>query len=266
MSDYIFLVNVGSDIVNSVCLTSLVPNRRKSSCSETNFKVGLYSQKFDSIYWEKLDEVEFTDKNIVLNSSDYNLDVGQLVVVVPCAVDFLLLDQYDELPKPISRKSDMSPVNARASVYFYKNKSFSSFQGEYPYQMSKVKGSFLAFDSLMQDTNKDINTRVVFINLYSQKLSLKQKFHLNIANSYSKEKVGSIIYVHNSAGIIDIPVNDDMELCIYSKDTLGIPIFISHNNLGYLSVEHSHPPSELFLKNKSKGQLLLKQNWLNQLP
>jgi len=266
MSDYIFLVNAGDGIVNSVSLTKFVPNRRKNSCAEINFKVGVYTQEFDSVQWKKLDEVEFKDNNIVLTSSDYNLDVGQLAVAVPCAVDFLLLDKYDELPEPISRKSDATPVNERASIYFYKDKSFSSYQGEFPYQMSKVKGTFLAFDSLMRHTNKNINTKIVFINIHTKKLLKKQIFHLNVANSNSKEKIINSKYVHNSAGIVDIPANDDIELCFYSKDTLGIPIFISYNNLGYLSVEHTHPPSELFWKNKFKGQQILKQNWLPELP
>jgi hypothetical protein len=266
MSDYIFLVNAGAGIVNSVSLTRLVPNRRKTSCAEINFKVGVYTQEFDSVQWKKLDEVGFNDNNIVLDSSDYNLDVGQLAVVVPCAVDFLLLDKYDELPEPINRKSDMTPINERASIYFYKDKSFSSYQGEFPYQMSKVKGTFLAFDSLMHHTNKNIKTKIVFINIHSKKLLKKQVFHLNVANSDSKEKIISSKYVHNSVGIVDIPAHDDIELCIYSKDTLGIPVFISYNNLGYLSVEHTHPPAELFWNNKSKGQQLLKQSWLTELP
>ena len=266
MSDYIFLVNVGDDIVNSVCLTSFVPNRRKYSTAEINFKVGVYTQKFDSVQWVKLGEARFNNNNIVLSSLDYNLAIGELAVVVPSPLDFIFLDRYDELPEPISRKSDETPVNERASIYFYKDKSFSSFQGEYPYQMTKVKGSFLAFDSLMKYTNKNINTRIAFINIYSKKLSTKKNFYLNIANSDSKVKIISTKYVHNSVGIIDISSNDGIERCIYSKDTLGIPIFISYNDLGYLSVEHSHPPSELFLKNSVKGQNLLKKNWLNKLP
>ncbi len=266
MSDYIFLVNAGDSIVNSASLTRFVPNRRKSSCPEINFKVGVYTQEFDSIQWKKLDEVEFNNNNIVLDSSDYNLEVGQLAVVIPCAVDFLLLDKYDELPEPISRKSDMTPVAERASICFYKDKSFSSYQGEFPYQMSKVRGTFLAFDSLMRHTNKSIKTKLVFINIHSKKLFKKQVFHLNLAKSVSKEKIISSKYVHNSVGIIDIPAYDDIELCIYSKDTLGIPIFISYNNLGYLSVEHTHPPAELFWKNKFKGQQLLKKSWLPELP
>jgi len=266
MSDYIFLVNVGEGIKNSINLTKFIPNRKKSSRVEIDFKVGIYTQEFDSIQWVKLDEVEFTDNNIILNSSDYNLDIGQLAVVIPCEIDFLLLDEYDELPEPISRKSDITPVNERAAIYFYKEKSFSSYQGEFPYQMSRIKGTFIAFDSLMHCTNKNINTKIVFINIHSKRLLKKQIFYLNINNSNSKERIVSNKYVHNSACIVDIPIHNDLEIFAYSKDSLGIPIFISYNNLGYLSVEHTHPPSELFWNNKFKGQQLLKQNWLSKLP
>jgi hypothetical protein len=267
MSNYIFLTNVGSQIVNEISLTKFIPNRRKKSNAVINYKVGLYTQEFDSILWKKIDEIGFNDNNnITLNSSHYGLDVGQVAVVVPCALDFLFLDSYHELPEPISRKSDLSTVNERASIYFYLDKSFSSYQGEFPYQMSRVKGSFLAFDALMHHDDKEIKTKIVFINIHSKKLNEKQVFHLNLANSQSKEKIISRKFVHNSGGIIDLPIHDGDELCVYSKDTLGIPIFISYNNLGYLSVEHSHPPAELFWNNKFKGQGLLKKRWLSELP
>ena len=267
MSEYFFLTNVGNEIVNTINISRFTSNRRSLSNNEVDFKVGIYIQKNDSVEWQKIDELKFNNSNnIKLSSSDYNLALGQLAVVIPCSIEFDLEDTYDVLPSPISRKIDFSPVAERAAIYFKKEKAFSSYQGEFPYQMSRIKGTFIAFDSLMHCTNKNINTKMAFINIHSKRLLKKQVFHLNINNSNSKERIVSNKYVHNSACIVDIPIHNDLEIFAYSKDSLGIPIFISYNNLGYLSVEHSHPPSELFLNNKFKGQHLLKQNWLSKLP
>ena len=72
-------------------------------------------------------------------------------------------------------------------------------------------------------------------------------------------------YVHNSACIIDINSSNSEELCFYSKNSLGIPIFISYDDNGFLSVEHNHPPSEFFFHNKIKGQQILKNKWFSHL-
>lgn len=267
MSDYLFLANVGDEIINSVSLSKFIPNRMSRTEAEVMYKVGVYTQLFESTRWKKIDEIEFNaGNNIILNSNDYDLCVGQLAVIIPIGMSVGLKDEYETLPKPLVRKLDLSPVNERATISFTRGNAFSSYQGEFPFQMSRIKGTFLAFDPLMQDKNKTIKTKIVFINIYSNKLDEKESFELIVANSNSKEKLASKEYVHNSACIIDFQAINNIELCFYSKNTLGIPIFVSYDDTGYLSVEHTHPPSEYFWNNKFKGQQILKKNWLSQLP
>ena len=267
MSDYLFLANVGDEIINSVYLSKFIPNRMSQSKPDVTYKVGVYTQIFESTSWKKIDEIEFNqNNNIVLNSNDYDLCIGQLAVIIPVDISVDLKDECLTLPKPLSRKVDLSPVNERAAISFAKANAFSSYQGEFPYQMSKIKGTFLAFDSLAKDKNKDIKTKIVFINIYSDKLAEKQSFTLNVANTNTKQQIISKKYSHNSAGIIDMKATNNTEVCFYSKDTLGITIFISYDNADYISVEHTHPPTEYFWNNKFKGQQVLKKNWLSQLP
>ena len=267
MSDYLFLANVGDEIVNSVYLSKFIPNRMSQSKAKVTYKVGVYTQNFESINWKKIDEIEFnTNNNIILNSNDYALYVGQLAVIIPVDISVDLRDEYVILPKPLSRKIDLSPVNERATISFIKANAFSSYQGEFPYQMSRIKGTFLAFDSLMKDKNKAIKTKIVFINIYSDKLTEKKSFNLNVANINTNEKIINRKYVHNSASIINMKAIEGTEICFYSKDTLGIPIFISYDDTDYLSVEHTHPPAEYFWNNKFKGQQILKKHWLSRLP
>jgi hypothetical protein len=51
MSEYHFLLNIGDDIINEVTLTRLIQNRRSSADRYIDFKVGVYTQKFQSNIW-----------------------------------------------------------------------------------------------------------------------------------------------------------------------------------------------------------------------
>ena len=269
MSDYLFIVNVSDNIVNSVHISKFVPNRRSKSSEYINFKVGVYTQTKANVNWEKIDEVNFNgDNNIQLKSTDYNLEIGQLAVVIPCEIGFELKESLRVLPKPITRKVDSSPVSERATISFQRGKTVSSYQGEFPYQMSKVKGTFVAFDALAFNSQKGVINKLILINIFSQELSEKKQFTLHMANSMTKENIKKQTYTHNSAAIMNFDCNKDFSYIFYSKDTLGVPIFISyHEDLdSNLSVEHSHPPSEYFFgESKFIGQQELKTNWLSKL-
>ena len=269
MSDYLFIVNVGDNIISSVHISKFVPNRRAKSPKYIDFKVGVYTQTKANVNWEKIDEASFNgENNIKLSSSDYNLEIGQLAVVIPCEIGFELKESLRVLPKPLSRKVDFSPVSERATISFERGKAVSSYQGDFPYQMSKVKGTFLAFDALAFNSHKGINNKLILINIFSQELTEKKQFSLHMINSITKENIKKQAYIHNSAAIMNFDCNKDLSYIFYSKDTLGIPIFISyHEDLdSNLSVEHSHPPSEYFFgESKFIGQQELKTNWLSKL-
>jgi len=270
MSNFLFLVNIGDDIVSSVNITKLVPNRKPTSPKFCDFKLGVYIQEESSVAWKKLDEVYFDgNNNIQLKSSDYKLKEGQIAVVIPSEINEKLKHNPCKLPKPISRQLDSSPVSERATISFERKGVFSSYQGDYPFQMSKAKGTFLCFDSLVFQPEKGVINKLVFINIFSQELKEKTKFTVNRVNTSSKETIKKQKYVYNSAAIMNVEYKNDMETAFYSKDSSGIPIFISYHK-GFksnLSVEHSHPPSELFFgNNKFFAQQVLKKNWLSILP
>jgi hypothetical protein len=263
MSDYLFLANIGEGIINSIHLSNFVINRRIESMDKIYYKLGVYTQKFNSTVWEKIDEIEFVETNVVISSNDYKLDVGQLAVIIPCSMDFDLHTKYRELPKPISRSVDSAPNFGRSTVMFTKGESFSSYQGEFPFQISKVKGTFLAFDSLINKKSSVIN-KIVFINIHSKALNEKIEYEFKVADSNSKELLDKAVYFQNSALILNVSENA-RDLVFYSKDTLGMPIFVSHTDSEILSVEHTHPPSEFFWNNQIKGQQLMKRNWFSEL-
>ena len=134
--------------------------------------------------------------------------------------------------------------------------------------MSKVKGTFLAFDALAFNSHKGVNNKLILINIFSQELTEKKQFSLHMINSITKENIKKQAYIHNSAAIMNFDCNKDLSYIFYSKDTLGIPIFISyHEDLdSNLSVEHAHPPCEYFFgETQFIGQQELKTNWLSKL-
>lgn len=269
MSNYFFIINAGDSIVSSVYISKFISNRRAKSSKSLDFKVGVYTQTRNNINWEKLDEVSFDgSNNIQLKSSDYKLEIGQIAVIIPCEIGFELKDNLLALPEPLSRKYDSSPVSERATISFQRGKAISSYQGDFPYKMSRIKGTFLAFDGLASNSKKGIKNKLVFINIFSQELSEKKLFSLNMNNSITKKIIKEQTYSHNSAAIMNFDSQLDFPCVFYSKDTLGIPIFISYNNNldSNLSVEHSHPPAEYFFgENKFFGQQALKTNWLSKL-
>ena len=264
MSDYLFLSKIDNCIENYIYLNRYTPNRQEKADGLINFKVGIFLQKFHENNWHLVDE-KFFDNNesLFISSLEYDLSIGELLVVVPADSSKVFEKKYDELPKPLSRKVDLSPINERTEIGYRINDSFSSYQGEFPYKMSCFKGTFLSFDPLIQHA-KGITNKLIFINIFSKKIKTKDIFQLHIASANTKRKYKSYDYVNNSALIIDIGNYND-EICFYSKDTLGVPIFLSHDSNSIFSVEHTHPPSEFFWKNKFHAQSVLKSNWLNQL-
>jgi len=266
MSDYLFFANIGDSISNYLEFSNFVQNRSERISSKIDFKIGIYIQRSGSTLWEKLDEIEFLTPNLVLDASKYSLKIGELAVVIPVEKNYKLLQSYKELPKPITRRLDHSVVNDRGALNFTVGSCFSSYQSEFPYAMSKLKGTFLAFDQLISKNVKHIN-KVVFINIFSGPLTKKEKFLLKVYDRNKKEELVKLNYEHNSATIIDIGPVCDKDLIFYSKDTLGIPIFLTYDKSNtFLSVEHTHPPSEFFFVNKFLGQSILKSNWLKVLP
>ena len=59
MSDYLFIVNVGDNIVSSVHISKFVPNRRAKSSEYINFKVGVYIQTKNNVNWMNLLRLTF---------------------------------------------------------------------------------------------------------------------------------------------------------------------------------------------------------------
>jgi len=141
----------------------------------------------------------------------------------------------------------------RANLNIYnKLKEFSSYQSEYPFEMSNKTGSILTPISpfINENQNNILAFKQIYylplikpffiyiVDLYSQKVLLKKKFYTNFTNILD---LSNIKYLKNC--------------CFYSENQLGIPIFVSHGKKLGISMEHSHPP-QLYLLSKNRFEII----------
>lgn len=131
--------------------------------------------------------------------------------------------------------------NLRLSI---PNKGFSSYQSEYPFEMTKKKGSILSPLSMLLHINSDYNfiflkniyfkprhdeSNLYFIDIKKKKIIDKVKIRLNFLNKIKVDK--KII---------------TKDIFIYSEECLGIPLYVSIKN-NHISFEHTHPPHHYIL-------------------
>ncbi len=271
MSDYQFLIGLGDGITSELTLSKVVSNQCDIVPFSIAYKVGVYTQDSQSTEWVKVDERIF-GRSIFLSfsSKDYNLNDGEIAVIVPVPIGTNLNQLTNTLPPPIFRKMDRSPVNERGMVRFVRDGSQSSYQGEYPHQMSsRVKGSVISFGALLSGQPNFTHTKIILINICSSLLPKKDKFKCHLSSVSTKKNLQVRDYTHNSCAIFEVDhslISEDLVLS--SHHTNGIPIFISYNpdiKGSMISVEHSHPPSEYFFGNTDIGLRTLKKCWLPKL-
>ena len=128
----------------------------------------------------------------------------------------------------------------------------SSYQSEYPFEMTNKKGSILStVSSVINEENSNI---IAFKQIYY--LPIKKPFKIFLVDLRRKEILSKATFYTNSTNIINITkIKNLKNCCFYSDGFLGIPIFISFGDKNGVSMEHSHPP-HLYLQSKNKFQLV----------
>ncbi|WP_320664874.1 hypothetical protein [Prochlorococcus sp. MIT 1223] len=178
------------------------------------------------------------------------------------------------LPKPDSLRVDSSPVAERVSLNYHFRGATTSFQGEYPCVMSNFnKGSFWSFDALKERFYKHENTESFLVLMNLNRDSEKQsEVDLEIYNPNKKDNILHWKARQNSFTILNLKdINNALGsekiyeiLFIQCKSCTFIPVFLSvdvKNN--QLSLEHTHPPSELLWgRERNSIVKLLKKRWL----
>lgn len=260
--------DINSPTVRSSITVGNFPNNALlSSVKNANKLVNFYIYYLKKNRWLRIskkrckpfESIEYSRSDILPGSSE------QLVVF---ASENDLPETCKVLPEPSSLRLDKAPIAERASYNFYLNNLSTSFQGEYPFHMSrKISGDFLSTDALKLNSESDCFTHILFINL-KRDASCSEKKEINFINPINNQTISSFSLRENQISDIFLKTDKKSEvLFIRCKDAIFIPLFISIKNSDSnqeITVEHTHPPHEM-IWGRDKYKLLshIKSQWDN---
>lgn len=154
------------------------------------------------------------------------------------------LKKQNEKLLDVSKFTNTSPA-FRANLKIYiPEKGFSSYQSEYPFNMTMRSGSVLSPISTLLNKNADQNF-IFFKNIFFLPRNNKSKLYL--INILTKKVVNQFDIKENYVNQIDIDqqyISDD--IYIFTESCLGIPLYVSIKN-NHISFEHTHPPHHYIL-------------------
>lgn len=264
----IWIEELSLNIYGSTTFLNVPNNRLKSKIFEKSDKniiyLGLYS--LSNNYWSLInvytcrpyDFLEISRKNL-------NIDNESMIVLVPKKKNEFP-KETNNLPKPDSLRIDNSPVAERSSLNFTINNNTTSYQGEYPFEMASLKkSSFLTFDILRSSLNKKVINYIIFMNILRDS-SFQDDVIIKIFKPSDMKNNKKIIAKKNSYTLHKLSeIENFNEPNFYKTNQCSfIPIMFSIDlDSKQLSVEHTHPPTELFFgSNKFKAVKILKKQWM----
>ena len=246
-----------------------LPNNRKLNTNFKKSRIFLALYKFHHGQWKLLDIKKCDFGEIVeVSRSDYLVEDHQMFLAVRLRKEF---DPKNTiiLPEPFSGRIDDSPVNERASLNLKYDGSETSYQGEYPYEMAKLKkGSLLSIDGSMRKIMPKIEKFYIFMNLNidSRVNDEVPIFLFNPDNPLLKvtfkanKNMFSILNLKKISSKLDL----SKSIFISSKNCSFIPLIFSvDKNSNQLSLEHTTPPADMFWgRDKFKIVRMIKNNWV----
>jgi hypothetical protein len=220
--------------------------------------------------WTVVDRVGFSDMNTIeLHSRDYHLEVGSIAVIVPVSPQHPTTAHLNDLPIPFKRESDASSFTSRGSLRFHYRNSSSSYQSEYPFAMaSRTYGKTTTFRFLSYTANSLTTNLVCFVNLQRENKLGAAEIWIEYL-SEGRTVLGDLRFRPNSVGVCEQSTFENLDIFAYNcKTNLSIPIFISFGGEPYpqITVEHTHPPAELYWGHSSKklGVVKMRSTWSSE--
>ena len=125
-----------------------------------------------------------------------------------------------------------------------KNKAgaISSYQSEYPYQMTQRKGSIYSSISTLGNFNA-LENGVFIRNIFDE--PFQDEFDGYIYDYKAGNILKKVTLISNSCNFISFEdIEDNGSLILFCRGFLGVPIYFSESKAGNLSLEHTHPPHE----------------------
>jgi len=165
---------------------------------------------------------------------------------------------FDEL-KDFNNFTDTAPAFRANLKLFLDNGGISSYQSEYPFEMTKRRGNILSPISILLNKNAEKNI-IFFKNIFYKPIN--EKTYLYFINFQQKKIVKKVEILSNYLNEIIVDkefLNNDIYL--FTENCLGIPMYLSIKNF-HLSFEHTHPPHHYILsQNRYKKINILKNEF-----
>lgn len=268
-----FSINIENKKLNVYSSINLFnfPNNSTSKALEENDKKDIFYSlyKLEDLQWIKLIDYPCAyGESLLIKRDNLDLEPDKTLIIIPS----LNKDnpfKTNILPKPNTLRIDNAPVNERASYNFTLKKSKSTYLGELPYELAKSNKSFFSSDILRLDNDEKTKSffMLMNINLSSQEKKIHELF---IYNSRDNKIIQKYFIKSNSFDVYQLPkinnIKNHENLFMSCKTASFIPIFINikvENDLYEISVEHTHPPHELFLgAERFKILSRLRNNWI----
>jgi len=161
-----------------------------------------------------------------------------IVFLSPLYLDgsFDCLPEFNEFESVPAWRANLKIIGKGTSV---------SYQGEYPYQMTKIRGgSIVSFVPFIQKSTTIKN--YLFYVSFSSHVETKRGV-VEFKNLKTMKKISEFDVVSNSVNFIDLNsiVFEDGQIMITGSGIMGVPVFFSTDENGKkMSLEHTMTPSE----------------------
>ena len=267
----IWIEELSRNVSGSITFLNIPNNILKTNLMSKEYKdivyLGVYKITKDKWKLLKVDECQPAEFKQI-NREKLDVNNFEMLVVVPKRTNEFP-EETINLPKPSSLRIDRSPIADRASINFSLEKSFTSYQGEYPFEMTLIeKGSFLSFDVLKNPNKEKFLNYLILINIF-QSAKNQSSLKVNYFNPKNPDYKKYFQTKRNSFTIknlnsLENQINNCETLFFTSSQCLFIPLTLSINiETHHLSLEHTHPPTELFFgDNKFEPIKIIKKQWI----
>ena len=238
-------------IKSSIIVSKLTIPRFQNS-NRTNKKYKVFQLQISNKRWKitNLNDIE-------LNRDFYQIDSSLIdnrnIFCLATKEEILEFEKnnYSKLIN-LNNFTDTSP-DFRANLQLsFLDGGFSSYQSEYPFNMTIKKGSILS--SLSSLCNRDADKNIIFLkNIYE--LPIQDEFGIFFVNLKTKKVLKKIVGITNFLN--EIVVEKEFiqpEVFLFTDNYLGVPIFCSIKDK-HISLEHTHPPHE-YIQSKDRFRIV----------
>ena len=221
-----------------------------------NKNINLYSAHISNNFWE-INKVVNSDQDDYFYFLKDDLIDNKIIYFL--AMESEIKNSIEKKLVKYNKFTETSPAFRANFIIKKKNGGFSSYQSEYPFNMTTKNGIITSGTASL--TNKNANKNyIIFRNIFID--PIERPFNIFFINLKTNKVLKKEQFLTNRTNIIEID-NDliHSEIFFVTSDYLGVPIYLTEKN-GHLSFEHTHPPHEYFM---SKKKLKIIKEFKNEI-